>query len=56
MTSQPVCSYAADTDNLMLSNATMLIISRDGGSCSRLGAQFIIEAKTLGAQSHHFIY
>ena len=31
-------------------------INGGGGSCSRLGAQFIIEARILGAQSHHFIY
>ena len=27
-----------------------------GGMCSRLGAQFIIKAKILGVQNHHFIY
>ena len=32
------------------------ILNRGSGSCSRLGAQFIIEAKILGAQSHHSIY
>ena len=29
---------------------------RGGGMCSRLGAQRISEAKTLGVQNHHFIY
>ena len=29
---------------------------RGGRMCSKLGAQLIIEAETLGAQYHHFIY